>query len=325
MLFRNNPNLEIKMTMKNILLIAILMIFSLAGASAVFAQNDMLASGNPPLTETDFAAVIEFYERGLAMRFSDAERDELRGKFVETWRKSQKSRAAELGAFMSTVRKINAIDGEKIRANQQEFKDALLGDLQKMSNNGWASFVLEVYENAEYRTDENAARTNDVKSEETEPATADAPTSDREPVFQPLTGAVRAADLTGKWVKGSIASYGYQNTVTNDYRSGYGAANQHDVYANGVFDYTNYAQISSYGCTTELYTSMKGRYSLRGGEITFSYVSGTVKIEDGCKKSVVTRAAQIKAATYRLEQAGGQLRMCEVGAENPTCLYKTKE
>jgi hypothetical protein len=37
------------------------------------------------------------------------------------------------------------------------------------------------------------------------------------------------------------------------------------------------------------------------------------------------RSAQIKTTTYRLERAGDQLRMCEIGAENPTCLYKTEE
>jgi hypothetical protein len=47
--------------------------------------------------------------------------------------------------------------------------------------------------------------------------------------------------------------------------------------------------------------------------------------EDRCKKSVVTEPAQIKTTTYRLKRAGDHLRMCEIGAENPTCLYKTEE
>ena len=133
------------------------------------------------------------------------------------------------------------------------------------------------------------------------------------------------SELSGKWIKGTTATYGYRNTVTNDYRSAFGAANQHDIYAGGNFDYTNYAQVSGYGCKTELYTSMKGRASISGSLITFNYVSGTVKIEDSCKKSVVTRPAQIKPAAYRVERGKEGLRMCETGGENPSCLYKVKE
>ena len=133
------------------------------------------------------------------------------------------------------------------------------------------------------------------------------------------------SELIGKWIKGTTATYGYRNTVTNDYRSAYGAANQHDIYANGNFDYTNYAQVSGYGCKSELYTSMKGRASISGSVITFNYVSGSVKIEDSCNKSVVTRAAQINAAAYQIERAKEGLRICEVGKENPSCLYKVKE
>jgi hypothetical protein len=310
------------MTMKNLLLIALLIIVS-AAASPVFGQDDVLVSGNPPFTEADFAAVVMFYERGLAIQFSDAQRDEFREKIVATWRSGQKSRGSELAAWMKSVRKINTIDAEKIRANQQEFQDALVKDLKAMSNNGWASFIIEIYDNNN-GGEENTAQTTNETSDSNETSSVET-TNEKTPDFKPVSGALRAADLSGKWVKGMTATYGYRNTATNDYRSGYGAANQHDIYANGSFDYTNYAQVSGYGCTTELYTSMKGRYSLRGAEITFSYVSGTVKIEDSCKKSVVNRPAEIKASTYRLERAGDQLRMCEVGAENPTCLYKTKE
>jgi hypothetical protein len=145
------------------------------------------------------------------------------------------------------------------------------------------------------------------------------------PVSQPIQGALKLSDLAGTWGKATTATYGYRNTITNDYRSAYGAANQHDVYPNGTFDYTNYAQVSGYGCKTELYTSMKGRVSVSGSQVTFSYTSGTVRVEDSCKKSVVTRPAQISPTSYRAERVGSKLRLCEVGKENPTCLDKAEK
>jgi hypothetical protein len=146
------------------------------------------------------------------------------------------------------------------------------------------------------------------------------------PVAKPgaFDGTLKLSDLAGTWGKATTATYGYRNTVTNDYRSGYGAANQHDIYPNGTFDYTNYAQVSGYGCTTELYTSMKGRVSISASQITFTYTSGTVRVEDSCKKSSVTRPAHIDATVYRAERVGEKLRLCEVGKENPTCLDKTE-
>ena len=67
---------------------------------------------------------------------------------------------------------------------------------------------------------------------------------------------------------------------------------------------------------------MKGRVGVSGSRVTFTYVSGTVRGKDSCKSTGFTRAAQIKPVTYELQRSNGKLRMCEVGKENPTCLYK---
>lgn len=143
--------------------------------------------------------------------------------------------------------------------------------------------------------------------------------------FKPVEGALKMSDLVGTWEKAGVSSYGYRDRVTNDYRSGHGSAQMHEVRADGSFDYTNYATISLYDCKTELFTSMKGRAKLSGARVTFQYVSGTVKGKDSCKATGFNRPAQIDSRTFRLESDGEQLRLCEVGAESPACLYKAKE
>ena len=147
---------------------------------------------------------------------------------------------------------------------------------------------------------------------------------DGEADFKPVEGAVRMSELVGVWEKAGVSSYGYRDAVTKDYRSGYGSAQAHEVRADGGFDYTNYATISLYDCTTELFTSMKGRVTLSGARVTFKYVSGTVKGKDSCKATGFNKPAQISSRTFALERAGERLRLCEVGAEAPTCLYKAK-
>jgi hypothetical protein len=55
---------------------------------------------------------------------------------------------------------------------------------------------------------------------------------------------VRLSELIGRWEKGGVSAYGYRDAVTNDYPSGYGSAQQHEVRADGGFDYSNYATVS---------------------------------------------------------------------------------
>ncbi len=297
------------------------LLLSVVFAANAFAQSSVLVEGNPPFTESDFESLVKYYERGLDIRFSDDEREELKTKIAAAWRKTQKTSGKQMLAFMETVRRMNTrVTDEKIREHQKEFADALVADLKNMSRNGWADFVIEVYEKARPDESETVA---DQSSDENS-ASNESDDDRREPNFQPVRGIVKLSDLTGKWVKGSAATYGYRDSVTNDYKSGYGAANRHDIYASGSFDYTNYAEVSLYGCTTELYTSMKGRVSLSGSQVTFNYASGTVKGKDSCKTSGFEKPAQISPATYQIESDGKIMRMCQLGAENPTCLYREK-
>ncbi|HLM61026.1 MAG TPA: hypothetical protein VK308_09495 [Pyrinomonadaceae bacterium] len=308
---------------------AILMItISIFSAATVFAQsNEVLVAGDPAFAQSDFEEIVKYYERGLDIKFSDDERNEFQMKITAMWRKNQKSNPKNLVGFMKNVEKFNTIADEKIKAHQQEFTDALLADLKTMSRNGWSPFVVSIYENARRNdsiTAERESHDETPNRNETQAGTKknETRTSSDQPNFQPITGAIRMSDLVGKWNKGTVASYGYRNTVTNDYTSGYGSANMHEVRANGSFDYSNFAQISLYGCTTELFTSMKGRAAISGSQVTFSYLSGNVKGKDSCRSEGFNRPAQISNATYRLERDGSHLRLCEVGKETPSCLYK---
>jgi len=308
----------------NFLKISPIFLLLLFSVSITFAQSNVLVSGNPPLTQADFESIAEYYERGLNIEFSGRQRAELQAIIARIWRKAQKTDSQSLSKWLVTISKINGIGGEKREKIKDELREAVLGDLRSTAGSELSVFVLGVYENQE-NSESSSAQTENSEEKNVSNNSKTASNGNSTEDFKPIEGAIKMSDLTGKWVKGSVASYGYRNTVTNDYRSGYGAANQHDIYAGGNFDYTNYAQISGYGCTTELFTSMKGRVSISGSEVTFTYVSGTVKGKDSCKSEGFTRPAQINKATYRLERRKDGLQMCEVGKENPYCLYKAKE
>jgi hypothetical protein len=300
---------------------AILLItISISFAAAVFAQSDeILAAGNPPLTQTDADEIIKYYERNLEIEFSAGQREEFQTKLVNQWRRAQKTGGKNLAGFLKTVTTINGWDEAKREKHKEEIRQAVLGDLRNSASSELSTFVLDIYENSRGENT-TVAQTNENQNET--PTETKTETKDN---FKPVGGTIKIADLVGKWNKGSVASYGYRDSVTNDYKSGYGAANQHDIYADGSFDYSNFAQVSLYGCTTELFTTMKGRVRINGSQITFTYVSGTVKGKDSCKTTGFNKPAQIANATFRVERDKDQIRLCEVGKEQPSCLYKVKE
>ncbi|HEX8249403.1 MAG TPA: hypothetical protein VF599_14590 [Pyrinomonadaceae bacterium] len=303
----------------------LLITISISFAAGVFAQADgeTLVTGNPPLTRNDADEIIKYYERGLEMDFTAAERREFQTILINQWRGAQKSGGKNLVAFLKTVTTINGWDEAKRERLKNEIRKAILGDLRSSAGTKLSQFVLSVYENPEAEN-ANTAQSDENQSETTAQTETETRSETREN-FRPIEGAAKIADLVGKWNKGSVASYGYRDTVTNDYKSGYGAANQHDIYADGSFDYSNFAQVSVYGCTTELFTAMKGRISVSGAQVTFTYVSGTVKGKDSCKTTGFNKPAQIANATFRVERDKDQIRLCEVGKEQPYCLYKVKE
>ena len=290
-------------------------------AAAAFGQNSrILAAGDPPLTRANADAILLYYGRALMLDLSDEQRSELEQRLIENWKKARGSERQSLTKFIKTVETINAWDHDKLERHQGELEEAVLADLRSSRGNEFNQMILDIY--AERGREEFGSDADDNAAGSTNPEPATGGTSEEN--FTPASG-VGLSSLAGKWVKGSVSSYGYRNSVTNDYRSAHGAANEHEIRPNGSFDYSNFATISGYGCTTELFTSMKGRVSVSGSRVTFTYVSGTVRGKDSCKSTGFTKPAQIKPSTYELQRANGKLRMCEIGTENPTCLYKEGE
>ena len=291
-------------------------------AAAAFGQNNrVLAASDPPLTRANADAILLYYGRALLLDFSDEQRSELEKHLIRNWRSARGPERQGLAKFIKTVETINAWDHDKLERLQGELEAAVLADLRNSRGNDFNRMILDIYAERgreEFGTGEEKDTSAGAATPEPSADGADADS------FTTATG-VGLSSLTGKWVKGSVSSYGYRDTVTNDYRSAHGAANEHEIRPNGTFDYSNFASISGYGCTTELFTSMKGRISVSGSRVTFTYISGTVRGKDSCKSTGFTKPAQIATTTYELQRSNGKLRMCEIGKETPTCLYKEGE
>lgn len=308
------------------LILTALMLLSPASTPASLARSG--AQGGPAAARANVDRVIELYEWALAVTFTPAERETFRAYFADARERNDAS-AAKL---LRMAEKVLALDAAKLREIQPEFRDAFLADFNSAPDSATNRFLLGVYRRgrgddaeAPSAAVERAAQSRDADANagaEGERKSERESGGDEE--FRPAEGAVRMSELVGVWEKAGVSSYGYRDTLTNDYRSGHGSAQMHEIRADGGFDYSNYATVSLYNCTTELFTSMKGRVTLSGARVTFKYVSGTVRGKDSCKATGFNKPAQISGRTYVLERAGDRVRLCEVGAEVPTCLSKTK-
>ncbi len=306
------------MKTKNISL-SIVIIVLIAAGSAFAQAGRVLVAGDPPLTRGNVDSILLYYGRALMLDFSDAQRGDLERRLIARWKKGQAADPRGLAKYLKTVETINAWDDAKLERLQGELEAAVLADLRSTNANDFNKLILDIY--AERGREEFGDDADDAN--DTAAASADSNDPPAE-TFTTATGIGLAA-LAGKWVKGTVSTYGYRNTVNNDYRSAYGAANEHEIRPNGTFDYSNYATVGGYGCTTELFTSMKGRVQINGSRVTLTYVSGTVRGKDSCKSAGFTRPAQIEPGVYILERSNGKLRMCETGKETPNCLYKEND
>lgn len=304
----------------SVLALAALMLLSPAYSSEARGQAapEVLVSGGAPLTRANVDRVIEFYEWALSVGFTPAERATFTDFFVEAWRKGD----ASAPKLLRMAEKVLALEAPKLEKIQPEFRDAFLADFNAKPDSATNRFLLGVYQRGHGG---GAAANSKMAEAQDEPKQDAEKRAGGEPDFRPVEGAVRLSELVGTWERAGVSSYGYRDALTNDYRSGHGSANMHEIKPDGSFDYSNYATVSLYDCTTELFTSMKGRVRVSGPQVTFTYVSGTVRGKDSCKTTGFNKPAQIDAKTYRVERDGGNcLRLCEVGADNPTCLYRAK-
>jgi hypothetical protein len=146
--------------------------------------------------------------------------------------------------------------------------------------------------------------------------------------FKPVEGALKLADLVGRWVKDPYSVSAGSYTITTNDRGGYKNNTVYEIHPGGNFDFTANTTLYMSNCRTELFTTRKGRVGVSGARATISYVSGTLQSRDNCsKRANYTKPLGAEKAEfpYRLERDGERLRLCTVGSAEPNCLYKVVE
>jgi hypothetical protein len=102
----------------------------------------------------------------------------------------------------------------------------------------------------------------------------------------PSASAVNSA-LAGKWEQrfGS-SSITYQDRVTGSFSAPTGNINRYVFTADGRYEYAEFHQVSTYGCTTNYFGYEKGEYAVEGNRLTFTQREHSLEYKATCSPSL---------------------------------------
>ena len=276
-----------------------LIAFSFVLSAAVLGQSGkVLVPGNPALTQADAESIVKYYERGLGLKLTYADRRELQGVIADNWRDALSSGGgAGLTEYMKTVTTFNSWDDAKIAKLQDKIREAILGDLRgTAANGGMSRFILERYENSG-----GEPSGGDVAQDE--------PANDG-----PGSNIVGLSVLVGTWVNGrSMTSVTNSIGVTS---AGTGSRFTYKFMPNGTLEYTGIMQTVSYGgCKLVAFTQKKGKYSVSGDTMTISYAPAHFSRDDSCDRAgnyKKTLPAETVTQRFAVKEKYGDLYVCFV-------------
>lgn len=251
-------------------LLAFIIFSSVFSAAALGQASKVIVAGQPALTQADADAIVKYYERGLGLKLTYADKRELQGLIADNWRDALAAGGgAGLAEYMKTVNGFNSWDDAKMARLQDKVREAVLGDLRGTAGNGGMSrFILDLYEGRNGQDGSTASA--DPKAEQAD---------------EPSTGSiVGLSSLVGTWINGrSMTSVTNSIGVTS---AGTGSRFTYQFFPNGTVEYTGIMQTVSYGgCKLVAFTQKKGKVSINGNLMTISYAPAHFSRDDSCDRA----------------------------------------
>ncbi len=126
------------------------------------------------------------------------------------------------------------------------------------------------------------------------------------PVAPPASGFNSA--LAGKWEQrfGS-SSITYQDRVTGSFSAPTGNINRYVFTADGQYEYAEFHQVSTQGCTTNYFGYEKGEYAVEANRITFTQRQHSLEYKATCSPSLNSnKSLPLQTSTYFFQIGEGQ-------------------
>lgn len=232
----------------------LLLLATLITGVTMRADNDtrILAAGPPPLTSDMTNRSARFFEWVLDVQFTPSQMAEYERMQIRDWRDSSK-RKSTLDLLKNTEKLDAAAPATRDRIHA-ELQRSIVEQLRKDTNDADSRWMLAIYD---------AAR----------PSAAPAPSAP--PAAN--TSARVNGQLTGKWASGSVAMTQYHNAYTGAPAPTSGNRFVYEFLPDGTFKFNGLMQITTYGCTSMIYSESNGTYRTEGDRLYINTTGGKTR------------------------------------------------
>lgn len=272
----------------------------LLSSVSISAQTaNIIADGNPPLTQSMVGRLVGLMEWSLNMRLSDTERAALRESVVGYWKASDVKSIGSVVDILEFEKKIAGASDQQKRELQPQVEQSLIKAFEEDPADPMNKVLLGAYRRAQ---------------------SADAN-------VQLAASGGSLADLVGRWRVRRMNSVTTQNVYSGAIGDANGMIAEFDIRPNGSIIYSFYMSQVNYGCTTKIKTSKTGRAVVNGSRVTFSYDRGTTTSQDSCNaKYNYTKdlGATRDVYDFGFKSENGKTQFCFADAKLSDCAVKVE-
>ena len=143
---------------------------------------------------------------------------------------------------------------------------------------------------------------------------------------QAISTFAQSSDIIGSWKNGSVGMIQYQNRTTGATKPGRGSIFTYKFNPNGTYEFVGYMEVTMYNCTTTLFNSIAGRYTVSGSAINLNPSKDFWKNTNSCAASGNKQQNKVPTKSTisyeRRQDEYGKDLLCITAKEGETCYRK---
>lgn len=267
----------------------------IAFTAAISAQSrNVIADGQPPLTQTMVNRLTHLMEWSLDTDLNDEEHTALRSAVMSYWQRQDEKEMKAVLNMLDFEQKLATATEDKKRELQPQIKDGVIKAMKEDPNDPMNQVLAAAYR----RSQSASAAPGSVGSR---------------------------GDVVGRWQVSHMNSLTTQNAYSGAIGDSNGMIAEFDIKPDGRVIYSFYLSQVNYGCTTKLKTSKTGRVSVNGSRLVFNYATGTTTSQDSCNaKYNYTKDLGPTTDTYDfgLSTKDGKRQLCIANDKVKDCAVK---
>jgi hypothetical protein len=268
-------------------------------ASSKAQSKNVLADGNPPLTQTMVNRLTTLMQWSLDADFNDEERGKLRSAVVSYWKNGDEKSIKAVLDMLAFEQKLTSASQDQKQNLQPQVRQKLLEEIEKDASEPLNGVLLAAYKR-------NRGANNNSN-------------------FGAQNGGASIENLIGRWQVSHANSMTTQNVYTGAIGGGNGIIAEYDIKPDGRVIFSFYLTQNNYGCTTRIKTSKTGRVSVSSSRAVFDYEKGTTTSTDSCNaKNNYTKNLGKTSETFdfAVKRENGKTQFCFNDGKLKDCAVK---